>query len=340
MPRALPHVGCCHSRPSQGEVVRITNSPMPIATITAAKAGGARTRCWSSSVWRRMQAGIRTRCRAASSSELRSARALAIRPKVLLLDEPLSALDAKVRRQLREEIRRIQIAVGTTTLFVTYDQEEALALGDRIGVMSAGRLEQIASPTELNDRPRNWFVAEFVGLTNRISGVATRDEVELLGSRVPLLEGSAGPGSVIALVCPESVQLTAEPGANARVAGRELSGLDVPDPGCASVRRAGRGADGRIGVRGPPSGNRGACCVLASAGVRRRRLTDRRPRSRAGVPAGSEPHIAGPSYPLSSRVRPSSWAGPPRRGSAGRQIAVDVRPVVGDPPLVRALHER
>ena len=91
------------------------------------------------------------------------ARALAIEPKVLLLDEPLSALDAKVRRQLREEIRRIQIAVGTTTLFVTHDQEEALAMGDRVGVMSAGRLEQIAPPAELYERPRTAFVAEFVG---------------------------------------------------------------------------------------------------------------------------------------------------------------------------------
>ena len=72
------------------------------------------------------------------------ARALAIEPSVLLLDEPLSALDAKVRRQLREEIRRIQIMIGITTLFVTHDQEEALAMGDRVGVMSAGRLEQIA----------------------------------------------------------------------------------------------------------------------------------------------------------------------------------------------------
>ena len=74
------------------------------------------------------------------------ARALAIEPSVLLLDEPLSALDAKVRRQLREEIRRIQIMIGITTLFVTHDQEEALAMGDRVGVMNAGRLEQIAPP--------------------------------------------------------------------------------------------------------------------------------------------------------------------------------------------------
>src|SRR5207247_5482787 len=74
------------------------------------------------------------------------ARALAIQPQVLLLDEPLSALDAKVRVQLRDEIRRIQIEVGTTTLFVTHDQEEALALADRVGVMSAGRLEQVDRP--------------------------------------------------------------------------------------------------------------------------------------------------------------------------------------------------
>jgi putative spermidine/putrescine transport system ATP-binding protein len=145
------------------------------------------------------------------------ARALAIQPKVLLLDEPLSALDAKVRRQLREEIRRIQIAVGTTTLFVTHDQEEALAMGDRVGVMSAGRLEQIAPPAELYERPRTAFVAEFVGLTNRLRGVAGGGTVEVLGTRVPLLEGSAGPGPVIALVRPESVRLTPEDGAAARV---------------------------------------------------------------------------------------------------------------------------
>jgi putative spermidine/putrescine transport system ATP-binding protein len=145
------------------------------------------------------------------------ARALAIEPKVLLLDEPLSALDAKVRRQLREEIRRIQIMIGTTTLFVTHDQEEALALGDRVGVMSAGRLEQIAPPAELYDRPRTRFVAEFVGLTNRVSGTARDGRVEVLGTSLPLLEGSADSGSVTALIRPESVRLTPEPGANAHV---------------------------------------------------------------------------------------------------------------------------
>src|SRR5690349_23205429 len=81
------------------------------------------------------------------------ARALAIEPQVLLLDEPLSALDAKVRVQLRDEIRRIQTEVGTTTLFVTHDQEEALAVADRVGVMRAGRLEQLAAPSEVYQAP-------------------------------------------------------------------------------------------------------------------------------------------------------------------------------------------
>jgi putative spermidine/putrescine transport system ATP-binding protein len=146
------------------------------------------------------------------------ARALSIEPQVLLLDEPLSALDAKVRRQLREEIRRIQIAVGTTTLFVTHDQEEALAMGDRVGVMSAGRLEQIAPPTELYDRPRTRFVAEFVGLTNRIIGTAAGGAVNVFGTNVPLLEGSAQTGQVQALVRPENVRLSPAEDGSARVA--------------------------------------------------------------------------------------------------------------------------
>ena len=145
------------------------------------------------------------------------ARALAIEPKVLLLDEPLSALDAKVRRQLREEIRRIQIMLGITTLFVTHDQEEALAMGDRVGVMNAGRLEQIAPPAELYDRPRTRFVAEFVGLTNRVPGKADGTTVSVLGASVGLLPGSAEHGDVTALVRPENVRLTQAADGTARV---------------------------------------------------------------------------------------------------------------------------
>ena len=145
------------------------------------------------------------------------ARALAIEPSVLLLDEPLSALDAKVRRQLREEIRRIQIMIGITTLFVTHDQEEALAMGDRVGVMSAGRLEQIAPPAELYDRPRTPFVAEFVGLTNRIPATATNGTAAILGTSVALLEGSVQSGPVQALVRPENILLTATEDGTGRV---------------------------------------------------------------------------------------------------------------------------
>ncbi len=94
------------------------------------------------------------------------ARALAVQPEVLLLDEPLSALDAKVRSTLRDEIRRIQTELKTTTLFVTHDQEEALAISDRIGVMSNGQLEQLGTPEDIYLRPASPFVARFVGSIN------------------------------------------------------------------------------------------------------------------------------------------------------------------------------
>src|SRR5882757_2123821 len=137
------------------------------------------------------------------------ARALAIEPKVLLLDEPLSALDAKVRVQLRDEIRCLQQRLGITTLFVTHDQEEALSMSDRVAVMNAGRLEQCASPDEVYTRPATPFVAAFVGAMNRIGGIASGSEVEVLGQRLAVTqppEVAAG-SKVTALVRPESVLL-------------------------------------------------------------------------------------------------------------------------------------
>jgi putative spermidine/putrescine transport system ATP-binding protein len=136
------------------------------------------------------------------------ARALAIQPKVLLLDEPLSALDAKVRVQLRDEIRRIQLEVGTTTLFVTHDQEEALAVADRVGVMRAGRIEQIDKPDVIYSAPSTAFVAGFIGLTNKLAGDASGGKVTVMGSVVPLLPGSPVAGPVTALVRPEAVRFT------------------------------------------------------------------------------------------------------------------------------------
>jgi putative spermidine/putrescine transport system ATP-binding protein len=135
------------------------------------------------------------------------ARALAIEPQVLLLDEPLSALDAKVRAQLRDEIRRIQLEVGITTLFVTHDQEEALAIADRVGVMKEGRIEQLGPPTEIYSRPGTSFVAEFVGLTNRLAGTVSGSTVTVRGRDLPLVDLSTPPGPAMALVRPEAVTL-------------------------------------------------------------------------------------------------------------------------------------
>jgi putative spermidine/putrescine transport system ATP-binding protein len=144
------------------------------------------------------------------------ARALAVEPRVLLLDEPLSALDAKVRLQLREQIRTLQQRLGTTTLFVTHDQEEALSMADRVGVMRAGKLEQVAAPDELYDRPATAFVAEFVGTMNRLPGSLGSDgrTVTVLGSTVPVQEGGPASGPVAVLVRPENLTVAPAEGGN------------------------------------------------------------------------------------------------------------------------------
>jgi putative spermidine/putrescine transport system ATP-binding protein len=146
------------------------------------------------------------------------ARALAIEPRVLLLDEPLSALDAKVRVQLRDEIRRVQLEVGTTTLFVTHDQEEALAVADRVGVMSHGRLEQIAAPAELYTNPATPFVAEFVGLNNKVPAQVNGGTAVVLGISMPALAGSIDAGAGTAMVRPEAVTVAPDPAGSAAVA--------------------------------------------------------------------------------------------------------------------------
>jgi putative spermidine/putrescine transport system ATP-binding protein len=147
------------------------------------------------------------------------ARALAIEPAVLLLDEPLSALDAKVRVGLREEIRRIQKDVGIATIFVTHDQEEALAIADRIGVMHQGVLEQLGSPAEIYASPRTEFVAEFVGKVNRLPGTSVREGVVSTGGFGPLSVGSeARQGAeVVVLVRPEQLGLRPDPEGTARL---------------------------------------------------------------------------------------------------------------------------
>ncbi|SDQ07364.1 putative spermidine/putrescine transport system ATP-binding protein [Curtobacterium sp. UNCCL20] len=133
------------------------------------------------------------------------ARALVTRPRVLLLDEPLSALDAKVRVSLRDEIRRIQSDLGITTVFVTHDQEEALAVSDRIAVMNAGDIEQIGTPEELYRHPSSAFTADFVGQSNRLRGDLRGGDVFVYGFRVPALAGSVADGPVLAYIRPEDV---------------------------------------------------------------------------------------------------------------------------------------
>ncbi|AZC14798.1 ABC transporter ATP-binding protein [Microbacterium sp. ABRD28] len=142
------------------------------------------------------------------------ARALVTEPRVLLLDEPLSALDAKVRVQLRDEIRRIQLRLGITTVFVTHDQEEALAVSDRIAVMNAGRIEQIGTPEDLYLRPATPYVAAFVGVSSVVPGTVavTGDAVEVWGVPLPLrlIEGAApSAGEVEVFLRPENVRLAA-----------------------------------------------------------------------------------------------------------------------------------
>ncbi|HAP75840.1 MAG TPA: spermidine/putrescine ABC transporter ATP-binding protein [Acidimicrobiaceae bacterium] len=141
------------------------------------------------------------------------ARALAVQPQVLLLDEPLSALDAKVRTNLRDEIRRIQTEVGITTLFVTHDQEEALAISDRICVMSQGRVEQLGTPTEVYRHPTTAFVARFVGSMNEFAAeVSGPGEVSIGGRRfgVPKVGDRQQGTAVSLLVRPEDLEITTD----------------------------------------------------------------------------------------------------------------------------------
>lgn len=138
------------------------------------------------------------------------ARALVTRPRVLLLDEPLSALDAKVRVQLRDEIRRIQTDLGITTVFVTHDQEEALAVADRVAVMREGRIEQIGTPEELYTAPATAFVADFVGLSNRVPAEHSAGVVLVHGTKLPLLGERLPDGPVTAYVRPEDIAIEAK----------------------------------------------------------------------------------------------------------------------------------
>jgi len=161
------------------------------------------------------------------------ARAMAIEPRVLLFDEPLSNLDAKLRVSLRSEIRRIQQALGTTSVYVTHDQAEAMALSDVVVVMNAGQIEQAGPPDEIYRRPASRFVADFIGRANFLHGdvlAVHGDEVEvsLMGTSltIPAAEGHKPGGTAVVVTRPESVRI-AEGDLRAKVKGSTFLGSYV-----------------------------------------------------------------------------------------------------------------
>jgi putative spermidine/putrescine transport system ATP-binding protein len=141
------------------------------------------------------------------------ARAVAVRPSVLLLDEPLTALDAALRERLRGELDRLLRTLGITTIYVTHDQAEAMALGDRIVVMRNGAIAQVGSPRDIYFAPRSRFVAEFVGAANILEATAENGHLRLPGGRVPVPDGAAA-GPVTAMVRPEAIVIVAAAGAD------------------------------------------------------------------------------------------------------------------------------
>jgi putative spermidine/putrescine transport system ATP-binding protein len=160
-----------------------------------------------------------TRLSGGQQQRVALARALAIEPQVLLLDEPLSALDAKIRDELRLEIRRIQRELGITTIYVTHDQEEAMALSDRVVVMNRGVVEQVGAPFEIYNYPQTLFVASFVGTLNKLPCVvsdAERGHVDHNGHT--LVTGTALPKAngtpVTVMLRPEELRLGAGGGEN------------------------------------------------------------------------------------------------------------------------------
>jgi putative spermidine/putrescine transport system ATP-binding protein len=180
------------------------------------------------------------------------ARALAIEPRVLLLDEPLSALDAKVRLQLREQIRTLQQRLGTTTLFVTHDQEEALSMADRVGVMRQGKLEQIAAPDELYEDPATAFVAEFVGIMNRIPGeLQAGGTVSVLGGTVPVRGpgGSVGQSPDQAIGGDQAVDVLVRPEGLTMQVGQNGNGIVTTRNFLGSVTRVGVLLAGDVAVQ-------------------------------------------------------------------------------------------
>ncbi|MCC7450114.1 MAG: ABC transporter ATP-binding protein, partial [Anaerolineae bacterium] len=133
------------------------------------------------------------------------ARALVLEPKILLLDEPFSNLDALLRVRLREELHRIQRQIHITAIFVTHDQEEALSLADRIAVMNSGRVEQLDKPGVIYSSPQTLFVADFIGTMNLIPATQQGSKLQVGGQTLDAPAGTNGSGSVTIAIRPEDM---------------------------------------------------------------------------------------------------------------------------------------
>ena len=137
------------------------------------------------------------------------ARALVNRPKVLLLDEPLGALDLRLRKDMQNELKRIQQQMGITFIYVTHDQEEALTMSDTVVVMDKGRIQQIGTPEDIYNEPKNAFVADFIGESNILNGTMVRDNVvKMYGKEFPCVDGGFAPNEPVDVVIrPEDIDI-------------------------------------------------------------------------------------------------------------------------------------
>ncbi len=185
------------------------------------------------------------------------ARALAPQPKVLLLDEPLSALDLKLRKEMQGELKRLQVETGITFVFVTHDQEEALTMSDRIGVMNAGKILQIGAPRDIYTAPANRFVASFIGETNFLTGHVTGETLTLPGGGSLAMPGAVPAAAPVTVaVRPEQVRIVAHdtPGClPATITGATYFGTDTHchlalSDGTGLVARLQNPASGQIGL--------------------------------------------------------------------------------------------
>jgi putative spermidine/putrescine transport system ATP-binding protein len=184
------------------------------------------------------------------------ARAIVIRPSVLLCDEPLSALDRKLRQSMQFELKQLQQSLGVTLIFVTHDQEEAMTLADRIAVMNAGRIEQVASPREIYDRPRTRFVSDFIGEINFFAGEWRDGGFVWQGRALPAPPGPRS-GSGTLAIRPERLRLTAPSGAPLAgevrsvtfVAGQLLYRIDLEGGRSVLVKSADSGRVAAVGTQ-------------------------------------------------------------------------------------------